>query len=168
VRSLGIKNIFLDSEKSFVENYFDAAISLDVLEHIENDEKAFAYIASRVKSGGIIVIMVPTYMFLWGVQDEIAHHFRRYTMQSLIEVSKKAGDFEIVKKSYFNTFLFLPIALVRLWTRFFVSHPRDSDLDMNSPFVNRVLHWIFDIERKCLRHVNFPFGISALLILRKK
>ena len=166
-RSLGIKNIFLDSEKSFPAGSFDAVVSLDVLEHIEDDKKAFSYLWETVRPGGIIVIMVPAFMFLWGVQDEISHHFRRYTLSGLVDLSRQAGDFEIVKKSYFNTFLFLPIALVRWFSKLFKLKSRDSDLEINNPFINKLFFWIFDFERKMLKYFNLPFGVSILLVLRK-
>lgn len=167
-RSLGILNIFLDSEKSFSANHFDAAISLDVLEHIKDDKGAFAHVASVVKPGGVIVIMVPAYMFLWGVQDEISHHFRRYTLAELIKLVGQVGNFDIVKKSYFNTLLFIPIALVRIFSNLFNLKQRDSDLNLNGPFLNKLLFYIFDFERKMLSYFNLPFGVSILLILRKK
>ena len=166
-RSNNIKNIFVDKEKVFPPESFDAVISLDVLEHIEDDKSAFARINSILKPGGIIVVMVPTFMFLWGVQDETAQHFRRYTLPGLIKVSSQAGNFEIIKKSYFNTFLFLPIAVFRLISRLFNIKSRDSDNDINNRFLNAIFFQVFDLERKLLRYVDLPFGVSALLILRK-
>lgn len=167
-RSLDIPNIFLESEKSFPANYFDAVISLDVLEHIKDDKKAFSYISSIVKPGGIIVIMVPAFMFLWGINDEISHHFRRYTLGELIKLTKQVGNFEIIKKSYFNTLLFIPIALVRFLSNLLNIKSRDSDLEINNTFLNRLFFYIFDFERKLLNYIKFPFGVSALLVLRKK
>jgi SAM-dependent methyltransferase len=167
-RSIGISNIFLDSEKSFLPNSFDAVISLDVLEHIEDDKNAFAHIVSVVKPGGIIVIMVPAFMFLWGINDEISQHFRRYTLDGLIKLTKQVGNFEIVKKSYFNTLLFFPIALVRLFSNLFNLKSRDSDLEINNKFINKLFFYIFDFERKILKYFNLPIGVSILLILKKR
>lgn len=167
-RSLGTPNLFLDSEKSFPVNYFDAAIALDVLEHIEDDKKALAHIYSVVKPGGTIVVMVPAYMFLWGVQDEISHHFRRYTLGKLADLAKQAGNFEIIKKSYFNTLLFIPIAITRLFSNWFNLKSRDSDLEINNAFLNALFFYIFNLERKILKYLKLPFGVSVLMILRKK
>ncbi len=166
-RAQGIPNLVLDKDKNFLPESFDVVISLDVIEHIEDDKEALEYITSLLKPGGIIVIMVPAFAFLWGVQDEISHHFRRYTIPQLQNLAKQAGDFEIVKKSYFNTFLFLPIAGLRLISLFLKIKSRDSDLNINNKFIGRVFYWIFDLERRLLRYINFPFGVSALLILRK-
>lgn len=166
-RSLGIKNIFLESEKYFPPNSFDAIISLDVLEHIEDDKNALKNLLNLVRPNGIIVIMVPAYMFLWGVQDTISHHYRRYTLKKLIDLSNSVGA-EVIRKSYFNTLLFIPIAMFRLFTRFFIKNPHDSDLDINNSFMNKLFFYIFDFERRILRYFDMPFGVSILLILRKK
>jgi len=165
--SIGIKNIFLEAEKTFDKNFFDAVIALDVIEHIEDDQKALEYLVDFTKPGGIIVLMVPAHMFLWGVQDIISHHFRRYSVESLKKLIKSNGKVKIVRKSYFNSFLFLPIALVRLFTRFFVRNPRESDLDMNNSVLNKILYFVFDLERRLLKYIQMPFGVSLLLVLRK-
>lgn len=167
-KSLNISDIYLTSNKKFVKNSFDAVVATDVLEHIEDDKMAFDYIWSLVKSGGLVVITVPAFMFLWGVQDEVSHHFRRYRMHGLESLLGSVGDFELVKKSYFNTFLFLPIAFVRLVSRLFNVRSRNSDLSINNQFLNKLFFAIFNLERKILKYANFPIGTSALLVLRKR
>lgn len=167
-KSVGIQNIFLGGEKKFNQESFDVVIALDVIEHIKDDQQAIKEIVRMVKPGGLIVIAVPAYMFLWGVQDEIAHHFRRYTMSQLISLSKKAGDLDVVRKTYLNTLLFLPIALFRLGSRIVRRRTQGSDLDVNNAFLNTLFFGLFDFERRILKHINMPFGVTALLILRKK
>ena len=166
-KSIGISDIYLSSEQNFVSNSFDAVISLDVLEHIEDDKKAFSKISQITKHGGYVVIIVPAFMFMWGIQDVISQHYRRYTLSTLTKLVKESEDFEIVRKTYFNTFLFLPIVMVRLWARIFPPKNRDSDLSINNSILNNLFFYIFDLERRLLNHINFPFGVSALLILKK-
>ncbi|TSC70633.1 MAG: type 11 methyltransferase [Parcubacteria group bacterium Gr01-1014_46] len=167
-KSLKIENIYLDSEKTFPKNHFDAVISLDVLEHIEDDKGALRYLTEVVKPGGYIVIMVPAFMFMWGIQDVISQHYRRYTLSTLTKLANEVGGLEIIRKTYFNTTLFIPIALVRLWARIFPPKSRDSDLNMNNWFLNGLFFIIFDIERRIFKYLNFPFGVSAVIILKKK
>lgn len=167
-RSQGIKNIFSIPEKKLSSEHYDAAITFDVLEHIQDDAKAFSEIAATIKKGGHLIIVVPAYMFLWGMHDVVAHHFRRYTLSELVSLSEKIGGFEIVRKSYFNTFLFIPITIFRLGSRLLKLESRDSDFDINNPILDRLFFGIFNAERKLLRYISFPFGVSALLVLRKK
>ena len=88
-------------------------IALDVIEHIKDDEEALKEIYRVLKPQGMAIIAVPAFMFLWGVTDVISHHYRRYTLS---ELRKKIENrrFSIIRSSYFNTFLFPFIALVRL------------------------------------------------------
>ncbi len=59
---------------------------------------------------------VPAFMFLWGKQDEVSHHHRRYTARSMRRALPQAG-FAVDRTSYFNTLLFPPIAAVRVARR---------------------------------------------------
>jgi hypothetical protein len=111
--------------------------------------------------------MVPAYMFLWGVQDEVAHHYRRYTKGSLLKVVRDKTKLKTVRSSYFNTFLFAPIAIVRLVSRLFNIKGRESDFDLNSPMLNKILFSIFNFERKILKKISFPFGVSILALFKK-
>ena len=51
-------------------NTTSVSCALDVLEHVEDDKKALSELIIRVtKPGGIIVINVPAFMFLWSDWD---------------------------------------------------------------------------------------------------
>lgn len=169
-KSKGVKNLSVLKENKidFPNNYFDYVFSMDVLEHLEDEKWAIEEISRVLKVNGKFVIMVPAYMFLWGVQDEVAHHYRRYTLKKLTKLVMKNGNFQIKKSSYFNTFLFLPIALIRIISRIFNLKKRQSDFDINNPLMDKIFFTIFDFERKLLKNIKFPFGVSILLILEKK
>ena len=137
-RSININDISLISEKDIQNNSLDAVISMDVLEHIDNDKETLEYIWSKLKPGGLMIVTVPAFMFLWGVQDEISHHFRRYKLSELLYLAGEVGDFEIVKKTYFNSFLFMPVAIIRVLSKLFKLKSRNSDLDINSVFLNKI------------------------------
>ncbi|MDO8604224.1 MAG: hypothetical protein Q7K40_02370 [bacterium] len=111
--------------------------------------------------------MVPAYMFLWGVQDDVAHHYRRYTKGSLLKKIKESTSLSVVRSSYFNTLLFIPIAIVRLGSKILGIRGRESDFDINSPFLNKLLFAVFNFERKILKKLGFPFGVSVLVVLKK-
>ncbi|MFZ2621022.1 MAG: class I SAM-dependent methyltransferase [Minisyncoccia bacterium] len=166
----GIKNLgVIDSHKiDFSDNTFDVVLTLDVLEHLEDESWALKEIERVLKSGGIFVIMVPAYMFLWGVQDEVAHHYRRYTKSGLLKEINKSTKLSIIRSSYFNTFLFIPIALVRLVSRLFRIKGRESDFDLNNPTLNKILFSIFNFERKLLKKIDYSFGVSILVVLKKR
>lgn len=165
----GVKNLgVIDGHKvDFADSTFDAVFILDVLEHLEDEKWALDEIMRVLKPGGVVIIMVPAYMFLWGVQDEVAHHYRRYTRSSLLKKIKESTSLTVARSSYFNTFLFLPIAALRLISRVFGMKNRESDLDINNPFLNKLFFSVFNAERKLLFHTTFPFGVSILAVLKK-
>lgn len=63
----------------------DLIISCMVMEHLEDDvESAFMVkSAERLKPGGIMMGLVPASPSHWGIEDDIAGHYRRYTRESL-------------------------------------------------------------------------------------
>ena len=62
----------------FDDARFDVVTALDVLEHIEDDSTTLAELRRVLRPDGTLLCTVPAFPFLWGPQDEISHHFRRY------------------------------------------------------------------------------------------
>lgn len=165
----GVKNLqVIDSHKiDFPDHTFDAVLVLDVLEHLEDEHWALKELERVLAPGGVVIIMVPAFMFLWGIQDEVAHHYRRYTLGRLVKRIREATSLSIARTSYFNTFLFLPIAAVRLLSRLLHIKGRESDFDINNAFLNKIFFSAFNAERKLLQKTRFPFGVAALVVLKK-
>ena len=167
----GIRGLQTVSEEKlpYADNSFDAVLCMDVLEHLADETTALSEMRRVLKPGGALIIMVPAYMFLWGKQDEVAHHFRRYTMSSLQTLLRRNGDYRILKRSYFNTVLFPAVAMIRFTSRFFgIGVSRESDFDLNSPLINIACGSIFAAERAGLRFLSYPFGVSILLAVRNQ
>src|SRR3954454_19672450 len=100
----------------FSDASFDLVTALDVLEHIADDRAALAEMRRVLRPGGTLLLTVPAYEFLWGPQDEISHHERRYVARAL-RARLRAADVRIDRLTYFNTLLFPPIAAIRLLRR---------------------------------------------------
>lgn len=72
---------------------YDLIISCFVLEHLDDEQEA-RYLnkaAAQLKSGGRVALMVPANSRLWGLEDEIAGHYRRYDRDDLHSKLTKAG-----------------------------------------------------------------------------
>lgn len=166
----GIKNLTVGTGEKIdhLDRSFDLVTILDVLEHIENERSLMVELVRILKPGGKIIITVPAYQWMWGIQDEVAHHYRRYIMKSILKLVKDYPSLSVVKNTYFNTFLFLPVAIVRLVSKWFSLKGRESDFDINNKWLNKLFFFIFDLERKVLKYINFPFGVSILLIAKKE
>lgn len=145
----------------------DVVVASDILEHLDDDALGASEIFRVLKGGGegVAVITVPAFQWLWGVQDEVSHHKRRYTKGELKRLLEGAG-FRIEKLTYFNCFLFPLIFGGRLAIR--LSKAKiESENTLTGPFMNRVLYWIFSSESSWLRFSGFPIGVSVLAIVRK-
>lgn len=149
----------------FEDSMFDVVLALDVLEHVQDDLSATKELQRVLKPGGTAIIFVPAFDILWGNADVEGQHYRRYRKGTLFEVLK-GGGFDIVRSTYFNTFLFLPILSVRLLFRMY-PHAVVDEFRTGSRPVNAALYAIFRVESMLLRWVPFPFGVSVMAICRK-
>lgn len=166
-RSRGVRDVRLGTaeETGCEAGAFDVVTCLDVLEHIPDDTKGIAEIERILKPGGIAIIFVPTFMFLWGKMDELGNHYRRYRLPELAE--KFAPErFTILRQSYFNTLLFPLVALMRMGIRL-LRIKVDSEIVQSSGVMNKIFYRIFSFERRLLPHMNFPFGVSGMLVVQK-
>ncbi len=140
---------------------FDVIGSLDVLEHIEDDEKVIAEIFRALKPGGFALIAVPQHMWMWSDVDNQACHVRRYRRYELQEKMINEG-FKIVRTTSFVSFL-LPL----MWlTR--KSNNKESGLTIPQ-WQNATLYAIMQLELLCIKFgLNFPFGGSRFVLGRKE
>lgn len=70
---------------------FNAVGLYDVLEHMPDDTAILRSVYSSVIRGGIIIITVPAYSWLWSYADKAAMHKRRYSRRELSAKLKSAG-----------------------------------------------------------------------------
>lgn len=139
---------------------FDLVCLFDVLEHIDDDAGTLRALKALLAPGGRIVLTVPAHRWLWSGHDEHLHHKRRYSARELRETIAAAG-LAAERLSYYNALLFPLAAGARLVNR------RDpSGTALPSAPVNALLAQIFAAERFLLPHMNLPFGVSLIAVLR--
>lgn len=155
----------------FKDNTFLAVTCLDVAEHIDNDRCLIEEIFRVCKPGGHVIVTVPAFGFLWSTHDVALHHKRRYSKKQML-MKIHHLNWKVVKCSYYNTALFLPILATRKLQGFLLNHgphrPVQSDFSIKLPaWVNKALSVLFFLEIRGLKYLNFAFGVSLLLVLQK-
>lgn len=158
------------TELPFKNDQFDMVCAFDVIEHVEDDNKAYSEMKRVCCNNGYILVTVPAFMSLWSEHDLINHHYRRYTKKEINSLTINLG-LKQIRSTYFNTLLFLPILFVRKISNLFKKpnatvHQSDFKRYNHSIF-NSILLTIFSIELNLLKYFNFPFGVSLLEISKK-
>jgi SAM-dependent methyltransferase len=155
----------------FPDAEFDIVCALDVIEHIDDDAAAVRELWRVCKPGGLLVVTVPAYEWLWSEHDDINEHKRRYTRPLLRKRLTLPGS-ELVRLSYMNT-LFAPPAMLFRLLRNLGGKKKSAASDMKSDVfplprpLNAIFKFLFSSENIWLRYAPLPFGISLICILRK-
>lgn len=144
---------------------FDLICLFDVLEHIEEDCNSLIEINKLLEDDGRIILTVPAYQFLFSEHDKYLHHKRRYSKKALLTLAKKTNLIP-VKISHFNFFLFPLAFLMRFFDNFFDTN-FSSQSSKSIPIYNKIFSMIFKYESFILKFINFPFGLSLYIILKK-
>ena len=138
----------------------------DVLEHLDDDESCLDAIRDLCKPEAALVITVPAFQALWGVNDLASQHRRRYTARTLTAVL--APRFAIERMTYFNSWLLPAIALSRWSERLRTPRP-GAEGEVPPLFVNAALRGVLRSELTWLRRGrSFGAGVSLLAIARKR
>lgn len=155
------------AQLAFADGSFDVVTALDVLEHIDDDLGALGELRRVMKSGGVLVITVPAYGFLWSEHDEALHHRRRYAAYELRNKLLRAG-FDVERITFYITLLFFPILAMRILQNIFKRsvQPKTSHIILPK-WLNSFLIAILELERRLLKIINFPFGVSLVCLARK-
>ncbi|MCB9868832.1 MAG: class I SAM-dependent methyltransferase [Planctomycetes bacterium] len=157
----------LEVELPLRSGAFDLVVALDVVEHLDDDVTALRRLGALVAPGGLLAVTVPALPWLWGQQDVIAEHRRRYTAGGLRGALRAAG-LQPTHLGHFNTILLPPIAAVRLGRRLLPRRAPHSDFDGARPgLANRVLEQVFAAERHVVGRVSLPLGVSLLAMIRR-
>ena len=166
-RERGLENVKQGEAEAlpFEGSSFDLVTGLDVVEHLDDDLAGLQEMRRVLRPGGHALVFVPAFMFLWGVQDDISHHRRRYTLDQLKQVMSHAG-LEVERASYVNISFFTPILIGRLLMRALHLRP-ESENNITIGFLNGVLGKLFGAESLALRYLNFPFGVSIICVARR-
>jgi SAM-dependent methyltransferase len=150
----------------FADESFDLVVALDVLEHLDDDAAAARELRRVMRPGAALVVFVPALRLLWGLQDQVSHHRRRYHRGELRDLVNGAG-LHIGRLTFFNSLLFLPILAARWLMRLRPPAHFASENELGGPVANAVLGGIFAAEAPLLAHLDLPVGVSLACLARR-
>ncbi len=150
----------------FEDESFDVVTALDVVEHLDDDIAGLKEMYRVLKRDGKTLVFVPAFMWLWGVQDDVSNHRIRYTKKQIVERLRRAG-FEIERATYANWTFFAPILAGRTLMKITGIKP-ESENNVNVSALNGIFGKIFSSERLWLKNFDFPFGVSIVIVAKKK
>jgi len=175
----------------FAPGSYDVVLALDAFEHFDDDLAAMRETWRVLRPGGVLIATVPAFMSLWSPHDDAYHHKRRYRRAEFKERLQRAG-FTVERISYSTMTLFVPVFLLRRWRRLSegtgtgaagtapagpaaaVGKPAVEQVQVASDFavpfprpVELLAAAITSAEVALERHLDLPFGVSLLAVLRK-
>ncbi len=146
----------------------DIVVCFDVLEHVD-DRVATKDVFRVLRPGGTAFITVPAFDSLWNENDDYGHHLRRYRKSEIVSVLKESG-FELPYVNYWNRFPFFPVVWVvaRFYKRGVKKENLRNNLSLIPNWLNPLLILWMHIENAIARVIPLPFGVSLVVVARKK
>ena len=100
------------SAQELPDGSFDYIYTLNVLEHIEDDESALRTLHAKLAPHGKLLVYVPAFPVLYTSMDAKVGHVRRYTRQTLTSRAAAAG-FRIERVAYADSVGFFATLLFK-------------------------------------------------------
>jgi len=166
------KRYQVDLMNLHMNEQWDAAFLLDVIEHIPDDLRALQQTYDALKTGGYLFITAPAFQCFWSYNDDAAKHLRRYRRSDFVRLATQSG-FTLCDSRYFMFFLSPLYLLSRI--RFNASKmtpEQQKELMIEQHKVpptlaNKILSAIFSLETPLGHWVKFPWGTSILGVFKK-
>ena len=155
----------------FPTGSFDLVSSFDVLYALDDrdEREAIAEMYRLLKPGGFAIVNVAAMPALRGDHSVLSHEIRRYNRDDLRRRLEAAG-FSVVRLTYTNSTLFLPLAAARmLQRRRGLGRETNAEHEIAVPPapINAAMSAVLWAESLWLRAFNAPFGSSLLCLARK-
>jgi len=136
---------------------FKNIVSLNVLEHIDDDKKVFNELVDSLELGGKIILYLPASMIIWTKLDELVQHRRRYSKKLIFNLVSM--DKVEIEQIYWVDFVG--------WATLLISRLIRLDLEFNKDkiiFYDRFLFKPFKYLDLFFRHI---IGKNILVVISK-
>jgi len=110
-----VRDLFSDPVPFRLNRRYDVICALDVIEHLHDDKAAVQWIVDHLKPGGLVILTVPAYGWLFSDHDRALGHYRRYTRKQLVALLPPT--MQLLTAAYFTHFAFpLAVAARTAWS----------------------------------------------------
>lgn len=134
----------------------DTIVLVNVLEHIEDDDRALSEFYRILRPGGHLLLFVPALSFFYSALDEVLEHYRRYHLTPMRRQVEAAG-FAVIVARYMDVLGILPWWLVNT-----IGGKRELD-----PRMTRLYDRIgIPVTRAVERVIPPPIGKNVLIAAR--
>jgi SAM-dependent methyltransferase len=138
----------------------DTIVCCNVIEHIEDDNRAVANMVNALSRSGHLFILVPALQELYGELDRLAGHYRRYDKSLMLRACSGTPG-QIIELRYFN-----PIGGLAWWVNRFARHHSLDDSAVNTQIII-FDKYILPISRLLDPLTRSFFGQSLICVVRK-
>lgn len=148
----------------FGDEEFDAVVSADVLYTLKDDQSAIRESFRVLRPGGVIIVNVPAYQWLWSYHDVATHAQRRYQGNELVNKIGAAG-FGQATNTHWNA-LTLPLIIFR--RKVLPAPLGGSDVKAYPVLIDKALDAFMKVEHAWIgMGGRWSFGASELAVARK-
>ncbi|HMJ15019.1 MAG TPA: methyltransferase domain-containing protein [Polyangiaceae bacterium] len=142
----------------------DNVISMDCLEHIEDDSAAFANLVRLVKPNGRLIVTVPALAALYGDRDRKIGHYRRYSPARLRSLTA-SQPIRVDDLRYWNMLGVAPtFASHRILNRAVNESFRYGNPSPAKRALRQALGWWF---RRVENQIRPPLGLTLVMTARR-
>ncbi|MXZ71400.1 MAG: class I SAM-dependent methyltransferase [Acidobacteria bacterium] len=147
----------------------DLITFFDVATHLGRDPfpAVLKGASDALAPGGVLAFREPAMPIARGSHDRAVDVRHRFTVPDVRRCLKEAG-FEPLRITYLNTVLFPPIVLLRQLQNALAPTRAVSDVRPTREPLNTLLLSLLRIEKKLLRFIDLPFGVSLFAVARKR
>ena len=148
----------------FADGAFDVALCVTVLYHqaIADPRAAVRELARVVRPGGALCLVEPGVRRLRRSHDRETHAARRFALGDVRDLAETAG-LRVERATGAYSFLVPPAAVKAVIER----GRSASDLDVQPGGLGGALGAAAGLERRVIRRVGLPFGLSVAVVARK-
>jgi 2-polyprenyl-3-methyl-5-hydroxy-6-metoxy-1,4-benzoquinol methylase len=149
-------NILESESLTLGEKNIDTVVSLNVFEHLPDDNIALQHVRELLNPGGKLILIVPAHEGLYGSMDIPMSHYRRYTKQTAEAKLAQAG-FNVITQKYINMLGGIGWLVNGRILQRRVAPSGQLKL------LNKIIPYLRWLEGR----INAPFGISLLTVAEK-